>query len=84
MTITTCCHYINATALRRVEEMQRQVMEQLGEIKLSKGGGRRTSSISNTTTTSTPRETQLEVCTVLYACSHYDSVRKLAFRVFAF
>jgi hypothetical protein len=60
--------------LRRVEEMQRQVMEQLGEIKLSKGGGRRTSSATTTTpttaTSSTPRETQLEVCVlyVLYAC----------------
>eukprot|EP00953_Heterococcus_sp_UTEX-ZZ885_P022264 12330-Heterococcus_DN1.PRE.2 len=44
--------------------MQRLVMEQLGEIKLSKGGGRRTSSSTTTATTpisGTPRDTQLEI-----------------------
>jgi hypothetical protein len=61
--------------------MQRQVMEQLGEIKLSKGGGRRTPSSTTTATTptsSTPRDTQLEVC-ALYACMHATTAHQFIY-----
>jgi hypothetical protein len=56
-------------------------MEQLGEIKLSKGGGRRTSSSTTTATTptsSTPRDTLLEVC-ALYACMHATTAHQFIY-----